>query len=242
LAALGLFAIATLALLPAANQNPLTRWLLTETLAPARVLPLIGLGVAFALVGARLFMAALVLFACGIAGGLRAEYWLLWTLDLIPGAATHLFLAEPINYLAAGAALIASTRWRNYVAPIAAVVFGATLALTTRLTDPSLHESAFTVAPVLIAFWIVIAVSLTLRAFRRGWFLIFSRILGSWLIAIGILYGGASLVPKREPPPPTIPPPSSPEPMPGPDSTIPGLPTPGQPGPFPSGTNRLRQP
>jgi hypothetical protein len=242
LAALGLVTIAALALLPAAKENPLARWLLTETLAPAHVLPLIGLGVAFALVGVRLFTAALVLFAFGIAGGLRGEYWLLWTLDLIPGAAMHLFVTDPIAYLAAGVALIAGTRWRTYVAPVAAIVVGATLALTIRLTDPSLHALAFTFAPVLAAFWIVTAVSLTLRAFRRGWFPIFGRILGSWLIAIGILYGGASLLPKREPPPPTTPLPSSPEPMPGPDSTIPGLPIPGEPGPFPSGTNRLRQP
>jgi hypothetical protein len=47
-----------------------------------------------------------------------------------------------------------------------------------------------------------------LRAFRRGWFSIFGRILGSWLLAIGLLYGGASLVPpKRQPPPPAVQPP-----------------------------------
>jgi hypothetical protein len=55
--------------------------------------------------------------------------------------------------------------------------------------------------PVLVAFWIVAAVSLTLRAFRRDWFAIFGRILGSWLLAIGILYGGVSLLPPRAAPP-----------------------------------------
>ncbi len=47
LAALGLIAVAALAFLPALRESPLTRWILTETLAPARVLPLIGLGAAF---------------------------------------------------------------------------------------------------------------------------------------------------------------------------------------------------
>jgi hypothetical protein len=49
--------------------------------------------------------------------------------------------------------------------------------------------------PLLIACWIVGAVILTLRAFRRGWFVIFGRILGSWLFAIGLLYGGAARAP-----------------------------------------------
>ncbi len=51
MAGLGLIAVAAAAL--AANESPLARWTLTETLAPARVLPLIGLGAAFALIGLR---------------------------------------------------------------------------------------------------------------------------------------------------------------------------------------------
>ena len=75
------------------------------------------------------------------------------------------------------------------------------LGLVIRLMDPSLHEPAYTWTPVLIAFWIIVAVSLTIRAFWRGWFPIFARIFGSWLLAIGLLYGGAMLVTKRQPPP-----------------------------------------
>ena len=118
-------------------------------------------------------------------------------LDAVPQAATHLFLTGPISYLAAGAALACGDRLRPYFAPIAAAILGAMLALAIKLTDPSLHEPAYTWTPMLIACWIVAAVALTLRAFRRGWFSIFGRILGSWLVAIGLLYGGASLVPKR---------------------------------------------
>lgn len=33
----------------------------------------------------------------------------------------------------------------------------------------------------------------------RNWFDIFARIVGSWLLAIGLLYGGTMLVPKRRP-------------------------------------------
>jgi len=238
LAALGLIAVAVAALV--ANESPLARWILSETLAPVRVLPLVGIAAAFGLVGLRSLSAAMVVFGLGIIGAFVGQDRLLAILDMAPRAATHLFFTGPISYLAVGAALVAGTRWRPWLTPIAALILGAMLALTIKLTDPSLHEPAFTWTPVLIAFWIVAAVSLTLRAFRRGWFVIFGRILGSWLLAIGLLYGGASLVPpKREPPPPAmaLPPASSP----GAERAIPGLPEPEQSAPFPGG-ERLRQP
>ena len=148
-----------------------------------------------------------------------------------------MFFTGPISYLAAGAALVAGARWREWLAPAAALIVGAMLALTIKLTDPSLHEPAYTWTPVLIALWIVAAVTLTLRAFRRGWFTIFGRILGSWLLAIGLLYGGASLVPpKRQPPPPAMALP----PAPGAERAIPGLPAPDEP--LPGGGERFKQP
>ena len=162
----------------------------------------------------------------------------------MPRAATHLFLLGPISYLAAGAALLASERLRTYLAPVAALIVGAMLALAIKLTDPSLHVPAYTWTPILIACWIVAGVALTLRAFRRGWFSIFGRILGSWLVTIGLLYGGASLMPQRQPQPPpmaTPPPPESAAP-PSFDRSIPGLPGPDQPGSFPGGDNPIRQP
>ncbi len=238
LAALGLIAIAAAALLPALRDDPLARWILTDTLAPARILPLLGLAAVLALVGARAMIAALPLFALGIAGGLAAEDRLLWLLDKVPGAATHLFLTGPISYLAAGVALVVGARWRVFVTPVASMIFGAMLGLTIKLTDPSLHEPAFTWTPLLAACWVVAAATLTLRAFRRGWFAIFGRILGSWLIAIGLLYGGASLLPpKREPPPAVALPPA-----PGAERAIPGLPVPDEPAPFPGGGERFKQP
>jgi hypothetical protein len=227
LAALGLFAVAALTFIPALRESPLTRWILTETLAPARVLPLIGLGAAFGLIGARAFVAALLRLASGIAGGLFAEDWLLWVLDTVPRAGTHLFLTGPISYLAAGAALVFSARVRSYVTPATAAIFGAMLGLTIRLTDPSLHEPAFTWTPVLIAFWIVAAVSLPLRSFWRGWFPIFGRILGSWLRRTAVEQAdGQPLVPQRRlPAPPTAGTPESQEltRLPDNDRRVPGL-------------------
>jgi hypothetical protein len=245
LAGLGLSGIAAIALLPPVKGDPLARWILTETLAPARVLPLIGLGAAFALVDRRVFGTGVVLFGLGIVGGLFAEDRLLAVLDAVPQAATHLFLTSPISYFVVGAALASGKRLRVFLAPIAALILGAIVALAIMLTDPSLHEPAYTWMPVLIACWAVAAVAVTLRAFRRGWFSIFGRILGSWLVAIGLLYGCASLLPKRQPaPPPPMAKPQTPvnAPPSGLEQAIPGLPNPEQPGPFPGGDNQTPQP
>jgi hypothetical protein len=231
LAALGLIAIAAAAL--TADSSPLARWILSDTLAPVNVLPLVALGVAFGLIGPRALLAALVLFGLGIAVGPLAEDRLLQLLYPIPGAATHLFLTGPVSYLAAGLALVVNARWRSYTAPPAAALFGVMSGLAIKLTDPSLHDPAFTFTPALTAVWIVLAVALTLRGFWRDWFLVFGRILGSWMLAIGLLYGGAALIPKKAPPPPAVAlPPAA---APGAERAIPGLPAPEQPSPFPGG-------
>jgi hypothetical protein len=229
-ALIALFALGTVALLPAANASPLARWILSDVLAPERMLPLVGLGVAFGLLGVRPLLAALLLCAFGVAAGLLAENQLLQLLDRVPQAATHLFFAGPIAFLAIGAALATGARMWSWLAPLAALIVGAMLALVVRMTDPSLHDPLYTWMPLLIAAWIVAALALTLRAFRRRWFAIFARILGSWLLAIGLLYGGASLLLQRVAPLPPPPAPSAPEP--GFDrSAIPGLPAPEQPFP-----------
>jgi hypothetical protein len=252
LAALGLIGIAVIALL--ASESPFAGWILTDVFAPERVLPLIGLGAACGLVDARVFSATLLLFGLGIVGGSVGQDWLLWVLYNVPEGPTHLFLTGPISYLAIGLALVPGIRLLPWLLPIAAIVAGAMLSLAIMLTDPSLHDPAFTWTPVLATFWIVAAVALTLRAFRRGWFPIFGRILGSWLIAIGLLYGGASLAPILNPkPPPTDTPQESTRgaemnrtipglPATEPNRVVPGLPAPEPPAFLPGGVEQPQQP
>lgn len=237
---LGLAAVAATALL--ARENPFARWILNEVFAPERVLPQIGLGAACGLVSARIFGAVLLLFGLGIVAGSLGQDWLLWVLYNVPEGPTHLFLTGPISFLAIGIALVPGARLLPWLLPVAAIVAGAMLSLAIMLTDPSLHDPAFTWVPVLVAFWLIAVVSLSVRAFRRRWFPIFGRILGSWLITIGLLYGGASLMPRLEPPPP--PTDTSQESTRGAElnRTIPGLPAPEQPVPFPGGVERPQLP
>jgi hypothetical protein len=74
--------------------------------------------------------------------------------------------------------------------PVVAIIEGTMLSLAVFLTDLSLHNSLFVWTPPLAAILITGAVALTLQAFRRGWLAIFGRIFGSWLVAVGLLYGG----------------------------------------------------
>jgi hypothetical protein len=198
--AVGLIGIAAIALM--ARINPFAGWFLFHALAPERLLPLIGLGTACGLVGARIFAVTVVLLGLGIAGGFAAQGWLIAMIYTITEGPTYLFLTGPISCLAIGLALVPGARLLPWLLPVAAFIAGVMLALAVFLTDPSLHDPLYVWTPLLAAIWITGAVALTLHAFRRGWFAIFGRILGSWLVAVGLLYGGASLLPILKPPPP----------------------------------------
>lgn len=237
---LGIGAIGFVAIVVSAmeNDSPLGLWILSEVLAPQRTLPVVALGVAFGLTTLRSRTAGFLLFCLGIVAGFVGQYWLLWLLDTIPQAATHLYLTNPLCYLASGIALVMPGKMRGGAVPIAAAIFGALSALLIQMTDPSLHAPAFTAAPIVIALWILAAAAFIIGALWRNWFPIFGRILGSWMLAIGLLYGGASLVPPRNPPIAPAPPVAAP-PF---DNVIPGLPIPEQPGSIPGMNDRRRQP
>jgi hypothetical protein len=241
LAALGLAGIAVIFLM--ANESAFAHWFLPQAFAPERILPLIGLGVACGLVGKQVLRASILLFGIGIAVGFVAQDWLIKLLYNLFEGPIHLFLTGPISFLAIGLALIPGAHFLPWLLPVAAVVAGAMLALAIFLTDPSLHDPLFIWTPLLAACWVVATVSLTLRAFRRSWFAIFGRILGSWLVAIGLLYGGASLLPVLNPPPP--PADTSQESTRGAElnRAIRGLHAPDQPTPFPGASREpYRQP
>lgn len=232
LTALGLLTVAAIALTPAAGRSTLMWWILSSALAPERVLPLIGLGVALALVDRRFSFGALALFCGGLAVGFFRKDWLLSILEAIPRATSHHFLTGPISTVIVGVALLLSAaRLGSWFLLIAATVAGSMLAIAIEVSDLSLHDVTIPLAGVIVGFWIVVAISLTVRAFWRIWFPIPARFLGSWLIAIGLLYGGAALMPRQK----SAFPPSNQStpniiPFPGPDRLPPEFPPQDRPG------------
>jgi hypothetical protein len=198
LAALGLLGATATALVPAAQRSRLTWWILSSALVPERVLPLVGLGIALALVDRRYSLGALALFGGGVAVGFFSRDWLLSAIEAIPGATSHHFLTGPISSVTVCIALVLpGTRLRSWFLLIAAVVAGSMLAVAIgygpqppRCRDPFGGSGRRVLDHR--------GHRLTVRAFRRAWFPIPARILGSWLIAIGLLYGGVSLLPKQK--------------------------------------------
>jgi hypothetical protein len=191
-----------------ASESPLAWWIMNSALTPQRLLPLFGLGVALALVPFAAFGFGLAFFCAGVTVGFGGYQHLLDALLRLPHSALHQFLTGPIAAVAVGLALIAGKRLRPWVLSPAAFITGIMAAVAIVAADPSLNSLTNRYAGVLIAAWIIGATSLTLQAFRRGWFMIAGPILGSWLVAIGLLYGGLAMLPKRVPPLVSMPSPS----------------------------------
>ncbi|MEF2073675.1 hypothetical protein [Consotaella aegiceratis] len=193
IALIGIGAAAWLLLRSPAGLGETGWWIIENGLSPQNLLPMVGLGIGCALVPAGALIAGSAL----LAAGMLAAYWAepVWypLLSTLPDAAAHDFFAGPMASVAAGLALIAGARLRPFLLPPAAFVVGFLSALWIRLTDPTLGSFSITLAGLLCDLWVLVAVLLTLRAFRRPWFEIPARIGGSWLVAIGLLHGGALL-------------------------------------------------
>jgi hypothetical protein len=205
--------LGAIALAPVAPESPLLWWIKNSVLTLERLLPLFCLGAAFGIVSVRVHVVAFALFVIGICFGFLSQNWLLGLLIKIPQAPMHHFLTGPIATITIGLALIAGARLRPIILPAVAFIAGSATSLAIVVSDPSLHNPTNAIVGISIVFWIVGSVSLTVRPFRRPWFNVFAPILGSWLIAIGALYGAAALIPKRSVPL------MEPMPTPGLDST-----------------------
>lgn len=200
LALAGAAALAAMLLRPGAEASPLAWWISNSALRPDRVLPLIGVGAALALVRPLACGAAAAALVIGLALGFAFYAPMLDPLWVFPRAAESNFLTGPAAALAAGLALIVPRRMRDWLVVPSALLAGTASALAIVVTDPSIGGAGNRIAGVLIALWIVAAACLGARGFYRPWFDAAGRILGSWLIAIALLYGTAALMPLRERP------------------------------------------
>jgi hypothetical protein len=175
-----------------------------------RVLPLLGLACALAL--ARFWPTALgaLLFVVGLWLGFVGRDWLIAAIVSGPETAGRLALPGPISCLAAGLALAVPERLRPWLLPLVAIIIGAMLAIGIKLIDPSFHDPNFLWGAIVAGIWVVAAVGLTGHLCNRPWFRIAMRIVGSWLIAIGLMLGASILVPRTnlgsalQPPPETL--------------------------------------
>lgn len=221
--------VAAAVLRPPASRHLWESGVLYFALTSYRALPLFGFGCALGQVRPRFSVMAFALFALAVPLGVFAEPVLLSRAGVSQQAWTMvLALTGPFSCVVAGLALALGERWRGWVLLPAAAVLGGVLGIAVKLNDIGLHDAGFMIAAGLTGLWCVLSVDLIWKVFRRPWFAVAARILGSWLLAIGVMLGGAALVPCR-PPVPVQPPVAAPEEGPGFPGGKPAFPDPGRP-------------
>ena len=197
LAFAGALVVALILFRPAAERTPTGWWMIKEALSVRRVLPLIGLGAALALLPWRAGLIGFGAFALGIVSGWHVINTLIAAVVQIPGGAQYHTLAHlvsPVAFLAAGVALASPARVRAYLAPLGALAAGAALASFVRLTYPIFGDPGVVKAGILFGLWVIVTSALCVSAFRQPWFAIAGAIVGSWFIGIALVDGAAVLL------------------------------------------------
>jgi hypothetical protein len=197
----------------------------------ALALAIFGLGVALVQAPQRRAILGILLFAAGLLAGLVVKEPVLSMLVARPGAFEWTALIAPTACILAGLAIAVPA-----LAPGVAALAGIATGFLIALNDPTFGETQFAAGAAAAAFWLLLAPPALLswldaRAVRIG-----SRILASWLVAIGLMLGAARLY--ERPPPPTIAP-GSPSIAPDKPRFDPHPPRPRKP---PPGENDIRRP
>lgn len=166
------------------------------------VLAMLGISVAVGMAGHRAEI--LVIIACflGIMAPMLLAFDPIFHAILQSPLGEALFLIAPIAVMLAGVVLWLPARARRIGAPVAAGVIGFSLSLFIGLDDFGIGIQEFTLTAVLGALWILLAPGLLLRNFRGPWLTIPARIIGSWLVVIGIIVMVSLYVPLGNDAPP----------------------------------------
>ncbi|MBB4010160.1 hypothetical protein [Allorhizobium taibaishanense] len=193
-------------------QGTLDHWLLSTTFTIERLLPLVGAGFLLGQLPARFRLPVLLILGFGLVSALITRDTLMLLLAPLPGAATHFFLVGPIACLIVGLLLVLPAQMRFWPAMILMPSFGSALGLAIYFSDPSLHDRFYLPLALPVALWLILIAALVTGLVTAAWTRIGVRVYGSWLVAIGMLYGGAYMASKQTqlvPPPFVEPPPAS---------------------------------
>jgi hypothetical protein len=184
------------------TSDTLRFWLLSEGARPRQLMPLVGFGAALGLAPPRLRVHGACAAFVGAATGLLLYRTLLEPLWVIPNIAAHHFLVAPVSSLSAGVALISGRRFLPLVIPLSAFLVGLASATAVVISDPSIGGITIRIVGQAMAVWVVGTSALITAGLVPGWRGPVGAILGSWLIAIGLLYGTFALIPKQPTPAP----------------------------------------
>jgi hydrogenase/urease accessory protein HupE len=217
----------------ALERGPFEDGLLGAVRAYERMLAVLGLGLAASRQAVSLRWSSIGAFAAGSIVGIAGESGVANS-AFVAGHLYVLTLPGPIACVIAGLALALPAAVQKWVLPVLAVISGVAIGMAVGFEAPGGTLLRFAAGGVLAGLWLVLIPALLLPLARGAWLRILTRILGSWLIAIGIMLGGVRVIgakPKLE----ALPPPA-PAAAPLPPSSLPqALPPPAAPRPFKHG-------
>jgi hypothetical protein len=179
---------------PVGERTLIERGMIYTIMTYDLVLPLLGLGIAASQM--RRWQAVLVaaVFAGGVPVGIEGEYRLLAEGRISIQYAGYFAFAGPLCCVMAAAALAFAGRARSWITPVAALLSGVALGFAIALHHPSVGDLRFPFGATAGGLWLISLAPAILRPFDRSWLRIGGRIFASWLVAIGLMLGGAKLV------------------------------------------------
>jgi len=136
---------------------------------------------------------AFLFAAVGIAGGLAGERSFADS-EFVASHLLVLNLPGPLVCVLAGLALALPLTLQSWILPVLSAAAGILVGLAIGLATPAGEAIAFASGAALGGLWIAAIPALVFPPIRAGWARILTRIIGSWLIAIGVMLGGLRVI------------------------------------------------
>lgn len=166
-------------------------WFAQTWLRVTFLLPALALGFGVSLLPRRLLGAGLGFWALGIGLGQYFAGSVLALMAQIPNAENHHYLLFPASVLLLGAGLLPGRRVFVILCLPMSLLIGIGYGSSVALYDPSREgDYLITLLACGLGVWLPLTVALVLRVSGRRWREIGCHIVGSWLVAVGLLYGG----------------------------------------------------
>lgn len=150
-------------------------------------LAMLGLALGAAMAETRRDFATVIAIFLGVLVIMLTFFDPIFRLILSSPLGEVLYLIAPTAVMLTGASLWLTGRYRQWAVMLAAGVVAFAFSLFVGLDDIGVGLLDFAFGTVMSALWLVLAPALMLRHFRGPWLKIPSRIVGSWLVVIGII-------------------------------------------------------
>jgi hypothetical protein len=179
----------------------------------AQAFSILALGIAVARLPRAWAGGSIALFAAGLFIGVAVKDSVLAALVQRPGAFERTGLIAPASCLLAALALAGAGRVRRWIDPAVAALAGAAIGFVAALNDPTVGTSLFVAGAAAASVWLLVAPAAVIPRLKASHVRIGSRILASWLVAVGLMLGAVKVFEQKPVPPvPPVPPPAAPAP------------------------------